>query len=184
MLATANVLSGVLSGVPQGYVLGPLLFLIYIDGISEIPLVHESNRVIYADNICIYRPIYNSSDLQFVHDDIRAIEQWSTNNFLTLNSSKCKYMLISRKRNPTLPECPHILNNRKLQMLILINILVICCQKFCRGHYIHMHAICSKARNILGFLYRKYYNCSNSDTLKQLYILFRSQMDAWEPHKK
>ena len=61
--------------------------------------------------ICIYLPIYNSSDLQFVQDDIKAIEQWSTNNFLTLNSSKCEYMLNSRRRNPTLPECLLILNN-------------------------------------------------------------------------
>ena len=68
--------------------------------------------------ICIYRPIYNSSDLRFVQDDIRAIEQWSTNDFLTLNSSKCKYMLISRARNPTLPEYLLILNYCKLQMLI------------------------------------------------------------------
>ena len=90
MLAAANVLSGVL----QESVLGPLLFLIYIDGISAIPLVHESNRVIYTDNICIYQP--NSSDLRFVQDDIRAIEQWSTNNILTLNSPNCKYMLNSR----------------------------------------------------------------------------------------
>ena len=50
MLATANVLSG----VPQVFILGPLLFFIYIDGIYAIPLVHESKRVMYVDDICIY----------------------------------------------------------------------------------------------------------------------------------
>ena len=75
--------------------------------------------------------IYDSGDLQFVQDDIRAIEEWSTNNnYLSLNSSMCKYMLISRKRNSTLPECPLILNNCKLKILILLNILVFCCQRF------------------------------------------------------
>ena len=87
------------------------------------------------------------------------------------------YTLISRKKNPTLPACLFILNNCKLQMLIFVSTLVFCCQKIYPGNHIYMHAICSKARNILGFLYRKFYNCSNTDTLKQLYISFCSQME-------
>ena len=71
MLATCNVLSGVI----HGSLMGRLLFLIYIDGISAIPLVHESNGVIYVDDICLYKQIYTSSNLRLVQDDIKAIEQ-------------------------------------------------------------------------------------------------------------
>ena len=47
----------VLSGVPQGSVIGPLLFLIYIDRIKTLPLSDESHLTLYADDMLLYRPI-------------------------------------------------------------------------------------------------------------------------------
>ena len=83
----------VLSGVPQGSVLGPLFFLIYIDEISSISLSPESGLGIYADDICIYRPISSCRDFKHVQDDIKVVEEWSTENFLNLNPSKCNTCL-------------------------------------------------------------------------------------------
>ena len=97
MLAAANVLSGI---IIIYIIMGPPHFFIYIDGIFAIPFVHESNRVIYADDTCLYRDStnnYNSSDLRFVRDCIKAIKQWSTKKILTLNSSKCKHAYFKKE---------------------------------------------------------------------------------------
>ena len=67
----------VISGVPQGSVLGPLLFLIYINGITELPLSPESKLVMYADDILLYRPIRQASDYQRLQQDVEALGKWA-----------------------------------------------------------------------------------------------------------
>ena len=79
-----------LSGVPQGSVLGPLLFLLYIDSLSHLQLSPGSKMVLYADDVLLYRSIYLINDYYSLQGDINKIFNWST-NFLTLNPSKCKY---------------------------------------------------------------------------------------------
>ena len=125
----------VLSGIPQGSVLGSLLLLIYIDRINSISMSHESSWVVYADDVCIYRPIPSCSDFQHVQEDIEAVGKWSTENFLNLDPSKCKYMLISRKRTPTTPEGPLLLGDLPLQRINTFKYLGVnfYCPKTCHG---------------------------------------------------
>ena len=93
----------VISGVPQGSVLGPLLFVIYINDITTVTLTTASQCVLYADDVVLYQPISCPADFANIQIDIDEIQCWSNENLLTLNSAKCKYMLISRRRLPTLP---------------------------------------------------------------------------------
>ena len=78
----------VISGVPQGSVLGPLLFLTYINGIAELPLSPENKLVMYADDILLYRPIRQASDYQLLQQDVEALGEWANNNYLTFNPAK------------------------------------------------------------------------------------------------
>jgi len=83
----------VTSGVPQGSILGPLLFLIYIDDIVKVTLSEGSKLVLYADDILLYRPIRTNDDYSALQHDIDMISEWANINSMQFNSAKCKFML-------------------------------------------------------------------------------------------
>ena len=88
----------IMSGVPQGSVLGPLLFLIYINDSVLQPLSIGSAMNLYADDTLLYRVITSPDDYVKLQLDITAIASWVDQNNLTLNAKKCKYMVISKLR--------------------------------------------------------------------------------------
>ena len=85
----------VVSGVPQGSVLGPLLF---IDQVTTVSLSQGSKVNLFADDLLLYKIISRLEDNAATQDDISAIADWSDENHLVLNPAKCKCMVISRKK--------------------------------------------------------------------------------------
>ena len=75
----------VLSGVPQGSVLGPLLFLIYIDDISKLQFTAGCVLNLYADDMLLYKRVDSFSDFIDVQGDIDCVDAWVTSNTLCLN---------------------------------------------------------------------------------------------------
>ena len=96
--SSSDILS-VYSGVLQGSVLGPLLFIIYVNDITMIPL-SDRTMSLYADQILLYRPIYTSADYHDLQGDVNNRCTWTDGNNLKFNAIKCKYMIISRKKQP------------------------------------------------------------------------------------
>ena len=91
----------VLSGVPQGSVLGPLLFLLYINDIIEIQLFSGSVLNLLADDMLLYKPITSQHDYQSLQEDVNRIQDWVNTNYmyLSLNPSKCKCMLVTHGKS-------------------------------------------------------------------------------------
>ncbi|CAH8497539.1 unnamed protein product, partial [Schistosoma bovis] len=75
------------SGVPQGSVRGPLLFLIYI---NDLPQQVTSDLLLFADDVKLWREIRNQDDIQALQEDLTRLQSWADDNGLTFNTSKCK----------------------------------------------------------------------------------------------
>ncbi len=81
----------VTSGVPQGSVLGAILFIIFINEISEL-LIYLNE--LYADDTKLMREIKSDSDVTILQGDIDKIVEWTRKWLMKLNENKCKVMYI------------------------------------------------------------------------------------------
>ena len=82
----------VLSGVPQGTVLGPLLFLIFINDITE----NLSSPIrLFADDCLIYREIRSPSDCSLLQKDLDTLVKWSKTWGMMFNIKKCNVISIT-----------------------------------------------------------------------------------------
>lgn len=93
-------------GVPQGSILGPLLFLVYINDITSIP--NSPEIIMYADDTNIFftgttkEVIESSANSYLLH-----LSRWLKSNRLSLNTSKTKY-IIFKPANKRDPYCVHL----------------------------------------------------------------------------
>ena len=87
----------VLSGVPQGTVMGPLLFLMYI---NDLPSVLDPTTAcrLFADDCLIYRSINSIADHVALQKDLEALYNWGLKWGLKFNVSKCNIMHLDRKQ--------------------------------------------------------------------------------------
>merc|ERR1712240_67839 len=91
----------VLSGVPQGTVLGPLFFLIYIYDILK-NLSPGTNVRLFADDSLLYRNITNITDSQILQHDLDTLQSWESRNKMEFHPGKCTVLRFTLKQKPTL----------------------------------------------------------------------------------
>lgn len=82
------------SGVPQGSILGPLLFVIFINDMIDI-VSSETNIALYADDTKIWRRISCWKDHEILQNDINTLHAWSVENKMNFHPQKCKVLPIS-----------------------------------------------------------------------------------------
>ena len=82
------------SGVPQGTVMGPLLFLLHI---NDLPENVTSKVRLFADDCLLYRPIHNANDQLALQRDLDPLVEWSDKWGLEFSTKKCGFIRMCLK---------------------------------------------------------------------------------------
>ncbi len=170
------------SGVPQGSILGPLCFIIYLNDVVDI--IQNSQILIYADDIKIFHKIGNVDDCLMLQNDINKLKDWCLLNKLPLNIDKCKVVSFTLSYNPC--QFDYHIGNSILQRTTNIKDLgVHYDSKFSFKE--HVTNIVGKAGKMFGFIVRNCKGFNNVLPLIQLFnSLVRSRLEycstAWFPY--
>ena len=82
------------SGVTKGTVLGPILFLTFID----LPEAVNSRGFLFADDCMMHRPVESSQDCILLHEDLDRPSRWEQRWCMSFNAFKCNSITIARKK--------------------------------------------------------------------------------------
>ena len=85
----------VTSGVPQGSILGPLLYILYV---NDLPTVVKTRTLMYADDIKLFTTVSNNEDAALLQRDIDNIVSWATTWNLRFNPCKTLHMTFTLKK--------------------------------------------------------------------------------------
>lgn len=173
--------SPVSSGVPQGSVLGPLLFLIYI---NDLPKSVASHIRLFADDCVLYSKITNPSDHVILQHDLHSIQAWCGHWLMTLNTDKCKLVSFHRRANPM--SFNYSINGASITSCTSYKYLGVHITS-CLSWAEHINHITSNANKTLGFLKRNLKHAPPHLKLAAYTTLVRPKLEyasaIWSPHQ-
>ena len=172
----------VLSGVPQGSVLGPSLFLCYI---NDLPDSLKSRVRLFADDTVVYLTINSIHDSETLQQDLCKLEQWEKTWSMEFNPDKCEVIRISKKRKIT--NFPYKLHRKELKSTKNAKYLgITISQDF--SWKTHIQNVSHKANNTLKYIKRNI-QTNNTRIKESAYKTYvRPQLEycstVWHPWQK
>ena len=168
------------SGVPQGTLLGPLLFLMYI---NDLPDGLNSTVRLFADDVLFYGTICCDEERADLQDDLYRLEDWEQKWKMELNPSKCKITCFTTRRVP--PKREYVFCGEILEEVESFPYLGVMLDNKMRWSP-HIEIITSRANKVLGLIKRNLWNCPKSvrETVYTTLVRpkFQYAYNAWDPH--
>ena len=157
----------VLSGVPQGSKLGPLLFIAYINSVADLELSEDAALVIYADDIGYVKPVTTETDRTAIQEDVEKIDSKLAEVSLNLNAAKTKLMRFSV--SPVLPEVPQVeLHGQTVEHVETFRYLGVQYDERLSWR-LHARTKALGVKRAVGALNSVFGKCRGHDTLKKIY---------------
>jgi hypothetical protein len=173
--------SPVTSGIPQGSVLGPTLFIIYI---NSLPSTCSSETFLFADDAKLFREILSEDDHRILQADINKMVEWTKSSLLKFNAEKCSTMTITRPRSQTDKRNYHM-NGIQLKETDQERDLGVIIDKHLKFEQ-HIQAKINKANSVMGIISRTYTYLDASTFLLLYKSLVRPQLEycnqLWNPY--
>ena len=144
----------VLSGVPQGSVLGPLLFLLYINDLPES--ITSSTVRLFADDCIVYRKIENGKDAKLLQKDLNKLQTWERDWEMDFHPQKCQLLRITNKKQVT--NADYTIHGHQLECVSSAKYLGVSIDKALNWNT-HIANITKKANGVKAFLQRNMAQC-------------------------
>lgn len=175
----ASDIVGVTSGVPQGSVLGPVLFLLYI---NDLPSTLSSVVRLFADDAILYRTVASGTDGDALQEDLDRLARWETRWRMEFNSGKCEVLTVTKKRNPHIQD--YLLHGQALRRVKTTKYLGVTISSDLNWNS-HINSITTSANRTLGFVKRNIASRSQAVRTLAYKTLVRPRLEycasVWDP---
>ena len=170
------------SGVPQGSVLGPCLFLAYI---NDLPDKVSSNSRLFADDTAVDRKITSTEDQMTLQRDLDSLAQWENEWDMAFHPDKCEVLQVTSKRDKL--SHTYKLHNQDLKVVASTKYLGVTLEENCKFDA-HINATVNAGNKMLGFI-RRNIKVNSQRTKEMAYkMLVRPKVEyaasVWDPYTK
>uniref|UniRef100_A0A914BXJ0 Reverse transcriptase n=1 Tax=Acrobeloides nanus TaxID=290746 RepID=A0A914BXJ0_9BILA len=175
------------SGVPQGSVLGPILFNSYVDQVLETRLSEDANLIMYADDLAYVKPILGPEDEKAVQEDIDKLSESYKSLQLRLNANKCKLMVMSLAKAHQKTPLRITLDQEEIENVENIRYLGVDLDPKLSFKN-HVQRIATKTKQAIGALSRTVHKWAPIGTFEKLYKttvepIMLYCVEAWYPNQ-